>query len=83
MFFTFAAKAPTRLQDLLQLRDIHNDVVRVRQFRRGDEYRVMWKSIKGERRVVLDCEPDLLIDLLNSSIPFDLTGQFNVSNWIK
>uniref|UniRef100_W8BR51 Glutamate receptor ionotropic, kainate 3 n=1 Tax=Ceratitis capitata TaxID=7213 RepID=W8BR51_CERCA len=70
-------KAPTRLQDLLQLRDIHNDVVRVRQFRRGDEYRVMWKSIKGERRVVLDCEPDLLIDLLNSSIPFDLTGQFN------
>ncbi|XP_011193096.2 glutamate receptor ionotropic, kainate 2 [Zeugodacus cucurbitae] len=71
------SKALTRLQDLIQLREIHNDVVRVRTFQRGDDYRTMWKSIKGERRIVLDCEPDLLVDLLNTSIEFKLTEQFN------
>ncbi|XP_017470732.1 PREDICTED: glutamate receptor ionotropic, kainate 3-like isoform X2 [Rhagoletis zephyria] len=70
-------RAPARLQDLLQLRDIHNDVLRVRIFKRGDDHRVMWKSIKGERRILLDCQPDLLTTLLNSSIEFGLTGQFN------
>ncbi|XP_067622673.1 glutamate receptor ionotropic, kainate 2 isoform X2 [Eurosta solidaginis] len=72
-----SVQAPTRLQDLLQLRDIHNDVVRVRTYKRGDDYRVMWKSIKGERRILLDCEPDLLVTLLNASIEFRLTRQFN------
>ncbi|XP_023301839.2 glutamate receptor ionotropic, kainate 2 [Lucilia cuprina] len=69
--------APTRLQDLLQLRDLHNDVVRVRKFKRNDDYRIIWKSIKGERRIVLDCSPDILVEVLNASIPFDLTGQYN------
>ncbi|EDW65044.1 glutamate receptor ionotropic, kainate 2 isoform X2 [Drosophila virilis] len=71
------AKAIARLQDLLQLRDVHNDVVRVRKYQKDDDYRVMWKSIKGERRVVLDCAPDMLVELLNSSSEFGLTGQFN------
>ncbi|XP_036222655.2 glutamate receptor ionotropic, kainate 2 [Bactrocera oleae] len=70
-------KAPARLQDLFQLRGIHNDVVRVRRFKREDDYRILWKGIKGERRIVLDCAPDLLIDLLNTSIEFKLMGQFN------
>ncbi|XP_054743540.1 glutamate receptor ionotropic, kainate 2 [Anastrepha obliqua] len=70
-------RAPTRLQDLLQLQDIHKDVVRVRVFKRGDDFRIMWKSIKGERRVLLDCNPDLLVTVLNASVEFDLTGQFN------
>ncbi|XP_068141768.1 glutamate receptor ionotropic, kainate 2 [Drosophila tropicalis] len=70
-------KAQARLQDLLQLREVHNDVVRVRKFSRGDDYRVMWKSIRGERRVVLDCDPDMVVELLNSSSEFGLTGQFN------
>ncbi|XP_037960958.1 glutamate receptor ionotropic, kainate 2 [Teleopsis dalmanni] len=69
--------APTRLQDLLQLHDLHNDVVRVRKYKRDEDFRILWKSIKGERRIVLDCEPDKLVDLLNASIPFDLTGEFN------
>ncbi|ALC39537.1 GluRIIC [Drosophila busckii] len=71
------AQARARLQDLLQLRDMHNDVVRVRKFHRDDDYRVIWKSIKGERRVVLDCKPDMLVELLNSSSEFGLTGVFN------
>ncbi|XP_001968234.3 glutamate receptor ionotropic, kainate 3 [Drosophila erecta] len=71
------AKAAARLQDLLQLREVHNDVVRVRKFQRDDDYRVMWKSIRGERRVVLDCEPSMLVELLNSSTEFGLTGQYN------
>nr|QKN21288.1 glutamate receptor ionotropic kainate 2 [Bactrocera dorsalis] len=70
-------KAPARLQDLFQLRGIHNDVVRVRKFKRDDDYRILWKGIKGERRIVLDCAPELLIDLLNTSIEFNLMGQFN------
>ncbi|XP_017132703.1 glutamate receptor ionotropic, kainate 2 [Drosophila elegans] len=71
------AKAAARLQDLLQLREVHNDVVRVRKFQKDDDYRVMWKSIRGERRVVLDCPPGMLVELLNSSSEFGLTGQFN------
>lgn len=53
--------------------------MRVRKFKRGEDYRIMWKSIKGERRIVLDCPPDILVEVLNASIPFDLTGQYNVS----
>ncbi|XP_075155868.1 glutamate receptor ionotropic, kainate 2-like, partial [Haematobia irritans] len=69
--------APMRLQDILQLRDIHNEAVRVRKFRKGDDYQVMWKSIQGDKRVILDCPPDMLVEVLEASIPFDLTGQFN------
>lgn len=55
-------------------------MVRVRKFQKDDDFRVMWKSIRGERRVVLDCEPSMLVELLNSSTEFGLTGQYNVSN---
>ncbi|KAH8353487.1 hypothetical protein KR084_011300 [Drosophila pseudotakahashii] len=70
-------KAAARLQDLLQLREVHNEVVRVRKFQKDDDFRIMWKSIRGERRVVLDCAPGMLVDLLNSSTEFGLTGQYN------
>ncbi|KAL7742445.1 hypothetical protein ACLKA6_019075 [Drosophila palustris] len=70
-------KATARLQDILQMRELHNDVVRVRKFKRDEDFRVMWKSIKDERRIVLDCPPDLLVDLLNTSSEFDLTKQYN------
>ncbi|XP_034473399.1 glutamate receptor ionotropic, kainate 2 [Drosophila innubila] len=70
-------KATARLQDILQMRELHNDMVRVRKFKRDDDFRVMWKSIKDERRIVLDCSPDLLVDLLNTSSEFNLTKQFN------
>lgn len=73
------AKANARLQDLLQLRELHNDVVRIRKFHRDEDTRVMWKSIKDERRIVLDCSSDMLVDLLNVSAEFDLTSQYNVS----
>ncbi|XP_013112934.2 glutamate receptor ionotropic, kainate 2 [Stomoxys calcitrans] len=71
------ASAPYRLQDLLQLKDINEKIVRVRTFKRGGDYRILWKSIKGERRVVLDCPPDILVDVLNASIPFGITAQFS------
>ncbi|KAH8278044.1 hypothetical protein KR026_006912 [Drosophila bipectinata] len=71
------AKAAARLQDLLQLRELHNDVVRVRKFQKDEDYRVMWKSIRGERRVVLDCPPDMLLDVLNASTEFGQTGLYN------
>uniref|UniRef100_A0A1I8Q9F2 Glutamate receptor ionotropic, kainate 2-like n=1 Tax=Stomoxys calcitrans TaxID=35570 RepID=A0A1I8Q9F2_STOCA len=69
--------APMRLQDILQLRDIHHEAVRVLKFRRGDDYQVLWKGIQGDKRVILDCPPELLVEVLEASIPFDLTGQFN------
>ncbi|XP_061400844.1 uncharacterized protein LOC133336579, partial [Musca vetustissima] len=71
------ASAPFRLQDLIQLRDLNEKIVRVRTFKRGEDYRILWKSIKGERRIILDCPPDMLVELLNSSIPFGMTAQFN------
>lgn len=73
------AKANARLQDLLQLRELHNDVVRIRKFHRDEDTRVMWKSIKDERRIVLDCPSDMVVELLNASTEFDLTSQYNVS----
>ncbi|XP_075156880.1 glutamate receptor ionotropic, kainate 2-like [Haematobia irritans] len=71
------ASAPYRLQDLIQLRDINEKNVRVRTYKRDGDFRILWKSIKGERRIVLDCPPDMLVELLNASIPFGLTAQFN------
>ncbi|XP_062142127.1 LOW QUALITY PROTEIN: glutamate receptor ionotropic, kainate 2 [Drosophila sulfurigaster albostrigata] len=70
-------KASARLQDILQLRELHNDVVRVRKYTKDEDFRVMWKSILGERRIVLDCSSDLLVDLLNTSSEFNLTQQYN------
>lgn len=55
-------------------------MVRVRKFTKDEDYRVMWKSIRGERRVVLDCPPDMLVDVLNSSTEFGQTGLYNVSS---
>ncbi|XP_073831694.1 glutamate receptor ionotropic, kainate 2-like [Musca autumnalis] len=69
--------APMRLQDILQLRDIYIDAVRVRKFRKGDDYRALWKSMQGDKRVILDCSADILVEMLNVSIPFEMTGQFN------
>ncbi|XP_073835691.1 glutamate receptor ionotropic, kainate 2-like [Musca autumnalis] len=71
------ASAPFRLQDLIQLRDLNEKIVRVRTFKRGEDYRILWKSIKGERRIILDCPQDVLVEVLNASIPFGLTAQFN------
>ncbi|XP_061399336.1 glutamate receptor ionotropic, kainate 2-like [Musca vetustissima] len=69
--------APMRLQDIIQLRDLYIDAVRLRKYRKGDDYRNLWKSMKGDRRVILDCPADILVEMLNASIPFDMTGQFN------
>uniref|UniRef100_A0A1B0ATM2 Ionotropic glutamate receptor C-terminal domain-containing protein n=1 Tax=Glossina palpalis gambiensis TaxID=67801 RepID=A0A1B0ATM2_9MUSC len=69
--------AYTKLQDLFQLHSLHSDIVRIRKFKRNEDYRILWKSIKGERRIVLDCNPNILLDLLKAAVPFDLTGQFN------
>lgn len=81
-FLVLSAKANARLQELLQLRELHNDVVRIRKFRRDEDTRVMWKSIKDERRIVLDCPSDMVVDLINASSEFDLTNQYNVSRGI-
>uniref|UniRef100_A0A1A9ZN65 Ionotropic glutamate receptor C-terminal domain-containing protein n=1 Tax=Glossina pallidipes TaxID=7398 RepID=A0A1A9ZN65_GLOPL len=70
-------QAYTKLQDLFQLHSLHSDIVRIRKFKRNEDYRILWKSIKGERRIVLDCSPNILLDLLKAAVPFDLTGQFN------
>ncbi|XP_055855889.1 glutamate receptor ionotropic, kainate 2-like [Episyrphus balteatus] len=72
-------EALVRLQDLLQLKRIHEEEIKVRKFTRDDDYRTVWKVAKhqGERRVILDCSPELLADVVNSSIFFNMTGQFN------
>lgn len=50
------------------------------KFNAGDDYRILWKAIKtlGERRVILDCDPKILKDVIKSSTQYDAMNQFNV-----
>ncbi|XP_055907198.1 glutamate receptor ionotropic, kainate 2-like [Eupeodes corollae] len=72
-------EALVRLQDLLQLKRIHEEEIKVRQFSRDEDFRTLWKNVRhqGERRVILDCSPELLADVVDSATFFNMTGQFN------
>jgi len=53
----------------------------MQEFERGGDYRVLWKRINNAREkfVLLDCPSDILVDVINASIGFNMTGPFNVS----
>ena len=69
------------MQHLFSWKHVHKSGVKLREFRRGDDYRVLWKIISNtkEKYVLLDCPPDILADVVNASIFFNMTGPFNVS----
>lgn len=73
--------ALVKLQDLLQLRPVRKLSTRLMKFSAGDDYRVLWKAIQnsGERRVILDCDPNILRNVLEQSMDYGIMDQFNVS----
>lgn len=55
--------------------------IRLVKFDADDDYRVFWKTVQnsGERRMILDCEPGILKEVLQASINYEIQDQFNVS----
>ncbi|XP_065356425.1 glutamate receptor ionotropic, kainate 2 [Calliphora vicina] len=68
-----------RMQHLLAWRQFHKTGVKMHRFRRGEDYRVLWKIINNSREkfVVLDCPHDILTEVVNASKYFNMTGPFN------
>ncbi|XP_030380658.1 uncharacterized protein LOC115628614 [Scaptodrosophila lebanonensis] len=68
-----------RLQHVLAWKQLHKNGLKLQEFQRGDDYRILWKRINNarERYVLLDCPSDILTDVINASVPFNMTGAFN------
>jgi len=69
------------LQHILAWKQIHKAGIKMQEFERGDDYRILWKRINNAREkfVLLDCPSDILVDVINASIGYNMTGSFNVS----
>lgn len=81
-------QALVRLQDILQLRNIGKIGIRLIKFdaqNNTENYRIIWKSVQssGERRVILDCDPRILKDVLLAAVDYGILDQFNVSILIQ
>ncbi|XP_052837544.1 glutamate receptor ionotropic, kainate 2 isoform X1 [Drosophila gunungcola] len=68
-----------RLQHILAWKQLHKTGIKMQEFERGGDYRVLWKRINNAREkfVLLDCPSDILVDVINASIGFNMTGSFN------
>ncbi|XP_037709797.1 glutamate receptor ionotropic, kainate 2 [Drosophila subpulchrella] len=68
-----------RLQHILAWKQLHKTGIKMQEFERGGDYRVLWKRINNAREkfVLLDCPSDILVDVINASIGFNMTGPFN------
>ncbi|KAH8377029.1 hypothetical protein KR093_002855 [Drosophila rubida] len=68
-----------RLQHILAYRQLHKTGIKLQEFQRGDDYRVLWKRISNSREkfVLLDCSSDIIAEVVNASIAFNMTGSFN------
>ncbi|XP_037959244.1 glutamate receptor ionotropic, kainate 1 [Teleopsis dalmanni] len=68
-----------RMQELFSWKQLHKTGIKVHKFKRGDDYRILWKVISNsrERFVVLDCPSDIVYEVVNASIYFNMTGSFN------
>ncbi|XP_036340677.1 glutamate receptor ionotropic, kainate 1-like [Rhagoletis pomonella] len=73
------SRSLARMQRLFGWRQLHKAGIKLWHFNRGDDYRVIWKLISNSREkyVVLDCPSDIITEVLNASIYFNMTGQFN------
>ncbi|XP_017048955.1 glutamate receptor ionotropic, kainate 1 isoform X2 [Drosophila ficusphila] len=69
----------SRLQHILALKQLHKTGIKMQEFERGGDYRILWKRINNAREkfVLLDCPSDILVDVINASIEFNMTGSFN------
>ncbi|EDW88912.1 glutamate receptor ionotropic, kainate 2 [Drosophila yakuba] len=68
-----------RLQHILAWKQLHKAGIKMQEFERGDDYRILWKRINDAREkfVLLDCPSDILVDVVNASIGYNMTGSFN------
>ncbi|SPP86017.1 glutamate receptor ionotropic, kainate 2 [Drosophila guanche] len=68
-----------RLQHIFAWKQLHKTGIKMQEFQRGDDYRILWKRINNAREkfVLLDCPADILVDVVNASIDFNMTGSFN------
>ncbi|XP_016963221.1 glutamate receptor ionotropic, kainate 2 [Drosophila biarmipes] len=68
-----------RLQHILAWKHLHKTGIKMQEFERGSDYRILWKRINNarEKYVVLECPSDILTDVINASIAFNMTGPFN------
>ncbi|EDW76392.1 uncharacterized protein Dwil_GK14684 [Drosophila willistoni] len=69
----------SRLQHVFAWKQLHKTGIKLQEFERGDDYRVLWKRINNAREkfVLLDCPSDIIVDVINASIKFNMTGSFN------
>ncbi|KAH8248660.1 hypothetical protein KR032_001976 [Drosophila birchii] len=69
----------SRLQHILAWKQLHKTGIKMQEFERGGDYRILWKRINNAREkfVLLDCPSDILVDVINASIAFNMTGSFN------
>ncbi|KAL7740684.1 hypothetical protein ACLKA6_000051 [Drosophila palustris] len=84
--FTLIYETPeglARLQDLMKIHALNSDLVKLRNLADyAGDYRVLWKDADEtfhEHRIILDCEPKSLKQLLKVSVDFKLQGPFR--NW--
>jgi len=58
------------LQHIFALRQVHKTGIKLQEFQRGDDYRILWKRISSSREkfVLLDCSSDILLEVINASI---------------
>ncbi|KAL7740685.1 hypothetical protein ACLKA6_000052 [Drosophila palustris] len=68
-----------RLQHIFAWKQLHKTGIKLQEFQRGDDYRILWKRISNSREkfVLLDCSSDILSEVINASIGFNMTGSFN------
>ncbi|XP_017064315.2 glutamate receptor ionotropic, kainate 2 [Drosophila eugracilis] len=69
----------SRLQHILAWKQLHKTGIKMQEFERGSDYRILWKRINNAREkfVLLECPSDILVDVINASIAFNMTGSFN------
>ncbi|XP_017098809.3 glutamate receptor ionotropic, kainate 2 [Drosophila bipectinata] len=84
--FTLIYETPeglARLQDLMNIQALNSDYVKLRNLADyAGDYRVLWKEVDEtfhEHRIILDCDPKTLKELLKVSVDFKLQGPFR--NW--
>lgn len=65
---------------MLSWKPFHRTGLKMVKFRRGDDYRILWKILSNmkEKFILLDCPPDILKEVVNISIYYNMTGGFNV-----
>ncbi|KAL9929272.1 glutamate receptor IIA isoform 1-T1 [Glossina fuscipes fuscipes] len=70
----------TRLQDLMGIHTVNKDAIKLKRITDySQDIRVLWKEAAEalhEQRFILDCDPETLVDLLNTAKDFKLLGPF-------